>query len=94
MIDVEMQWCKEFVESLNGRPPTAAEVHDFLNKHILSIEEIADINYVRGFDDGKESSSQNAYLRGLEDGRETGYDLGYDAGYAIGYSDGEMDATP
>jgi hypothetical protein len=54
MIDVEMQWCKEFVASLNGRAPSAAELYDFLDKYIKNIEDALDAGYVQGYSDAKE----------------------------------------
>jgi hypothetical protein len=53
MIDIEMQWCKEFVESLNGRAPSAAELYDFLDIHIKRVEDAHDDGYAKGFADAK-----------------------------------------
>jgi hypothetical protein len=52
-MDVEMQWCKEFVDSLNGRPPTAAEVWDFLDRYIKRVEDAFDDGYAQAVVDYK-----------------------------------------
>lgn len=54
MIDVEMQWCKDFIAGLNGRAPSAAELYDFLDKYIKSIEDAMDDGYTQGYNDAKE----------------------------------------
>lgn len=53
MIDVEMQWCKEFIQSLKGRAPSAAELYDFLDRNIKRVEDAYDSGYAAGYDDAK-----------------------------------------
>lgn len=53
MNDLEMQWCKDFIASLNGRAPSAAELYDFLDNYIKNIEDAMDDGYALGYDDAK-----------------------------------------
>jgi flagellar biosynthesis/type III secretory pathway protein FliH len=74
-----MEWCKEFVDSLNGHFPTAAEVWDFLDKYIKNIEDSHDDGYAQGYADGLADGKRKGYAEGLLDGRDAGYDLGWAA---------------
>lgn len=73
MIDVEMQWCKEFLESLNGRAPSAAELYDFLDEHIKRVEDAHDSGFAQGYEESKQDW----------------YDIGYEAGYKRGNENGQ-----
>jgi hypothetical protein len=57
MSSPEMEWCKDFVESLNGRAPTAAEVFDFLDLYVKRVEDAIDDGYALGYDDAKRETA-------------------------------------
>ena len=74
MIDVEVQWCKDFIASLNGRAPSAAELYDFLDEHIKTVEDAMDEGWVQGYEQGKAHRQQD-----LDDSHDDGYSRGWEA---------------